>query len=70
MPNMGRQPTASISGPPSTRPMAGEPAATSDHHPMALARSAGRYTELMRAIEDGMVAAPIITARLRRTISE
>ena len=70
MANIGRQPTASMSGPPMTRPIAGEPAATSDHQPMALARSAGAWTLLMSAIDDGIVAAPITTASPRRTINE
>ncbi len=70
MPNIGRQPTASISGPPSTSPIAGEPAATNDHQPMALARAAGVWTLLISAIDDGMVPAPITTARPRSTISE
>ncbi len=70
IPNIGRHPRASISGPPITNPIAGEPAATSDHQPMALARSPRAYTLLISAIEDGIVAPPIITAKPRSAISE
>src|SRR6056297_330933 len=68
--NIGRHPTASISGPPMTNPIAGDPAATSDHHPMALARSPRAWTLLINAIDDGIVAAPIITASPRMAIRE
>ena len=70
IPNIGRQPTASISGPPITSPIAGEPAATSDHQPIALARSPRVYTLLISAMEEGIVAPPIITARPRSAISD
>ena len=68
--NIGRQPTASIKGPPITSPIAGEPAATSDHHPIAFARSPRAYTLLINAIDEGIVAPPITTASPRKAIRE
>lgn len=67
---IARHPTASTSGPPATRPRTGAAPATSDHHPIALARSAGTKACMIIAIDAGPVAAPARAATVRSTIND
>ena len=64
-----RQPTVSSRKPPSTTPMTGPPAPTSDHQPIAFTRSWRSKVRITMAIDAAPVAAPSREPMVRMTIS-